>query len=182
MITPRNHAQLADRALANIQKMLPQHPRAETVIYFESVLAKPPAAGDGDVTGNLDYLSEQVELKDPVVIKMLEVKADKSSLISAMGDFGYFVSDEYEEPIAVLLEPKTVPERSVIIRKELVASEDLEKRYMVLRGEGIGRNGQAGFKYYLVPFRGVTDEDIEEIEAEPPAKTDSDSLVWGVDN
>lgn len=179
---PVNRGVIADQVLADMQRIIKVHPSAIDVILCESVLVTNKTSG----AESLDYEDQDIDWKEPVTIKAIEVTKEMAPQV--MKNLGIGPSGEYDEPILMLLE-KTAPEQSLILTMELNADGQIAEKVMsIIEATGIGRDGRGGSIYQLVPFRGADDDVAQEIEeqkelitGEPsvPPLVDTDEYVWG---
>jgi len=166
-----NRTAMAERMLADMQKLLAVHPRAVPVLCSRAIFDDKPKSPDDSGVGNLDYNDQAVDFDVPAQIKMLEITQDQKAKLQLSSGTG--LSGEMDEPLLVLLSEQ-VPEQSIVTVFELDGDDVKEQIFIVMESQGIGRNSKGGAIYQLIPYRDtnealeqVIDQEIEQITGDP---------------
>ena len=170
-LTPVDRRCVTDRAAADLQKIINQHPAAFKVLLFRAVLTTEEVTDAKDVVGSVEEREKAISYQGPELTKAIELPGDLSGRYMLASGVGTL--DDAEEPVVMLLQAQGVPEQSVVWIEEWVGDSVEVTTLYILSSSPIGKNGSGGTKYNFIPFNGQLREDSEQTARnEPPSPPD----------
>jgi hypothetical protein len=137
---------------------LQRHPDAIDAILFKADHAHQETSSVmSDVVGSMEAEERALTYLSPVVTRIFPFPPE--AVLSA-DDYGDHCDGNMDQPIAVLIEEPDVPKQSIIQYEEYISPTEVRAVALyVVHAEMLG--GEAGKKYYCMPFQAFDFEFIE---------------------